>query len=321
MKDIITLAHGAGGKEMDELIESLGFDFRGDWLHSDDDASVLDIGDQYLVFTTDSFIVDPIFFPGGNIGDLAMCGTINDLVVMGARPLGISIALVIEEGFSQKELQLIVKTIKKLSKETKVPVVTGDTKVMDRGKLDKIIVNSAGVGLVDKKRLLNIKPESGDKVVLSGGLGEHAVALLSKRFDYQTSIKSDSKPLIDEISSVHSNIKTAKDTTRGGIAATLNEICGRFKIGMILDEEKIPAEPEVIQVTEMLGINLYELACEGRFVCVCREGEQVVQQLKKFNNDAAIIGEIVKGDIVTVQTVLGRRVLPKPRGRIVPRIC
>jgi len=322
--DIISLAHGSGGREMVDLITSYHLPFRGKWENYDNDAATLDIGNgQLLVFTTDSFIVTPLFFPGGDIGHIAMCGTINDLAVLGAQPIGLSLALVIEEGFSTKQLDTILASIKKISRQTKIPVVTGDTKVMEKGTLDKIMINTSGVGLVKKTEVLTKKVNKGDKVILSGGLGEHAVALLSKRFDYETSIKSDSQPIIEEVQRVKKLIKMAKDPTRGGIAATMNEMCQRQNIGMLLDEESIPVKPGVRKVTELLGINLYELACEGRFLCIAsnQNAHKVERVLKSYNKDASIIGEVTTGNSVIIQSVLGKRILPVPSGRIVPRIC
>ncbi|MBN1502366.1 hydrogenase expression/formation protein HypE [Candidatus Woesearchaeota archaeon] len=324
MKDFITLSEGSGGKEMKELIKSFKFSFRGDWNNFDNDSATVDIGNnQLLVFTTDSFIVDPVFFPGGDIGHLAFCGTVNDLAVMGAIPLGLSLGLVIEEGFSKSELRKILDSINRISTKTQIPIVTGDTKVMEKGKLDKIAINTSGVGIINKNELLDKEINIGDKIIISGGLGEHAVALLSKRFDYETSIITDSKPLVEEIQAIKNQIKIAKDITRGGLASNLNEICEKNKIGMLLNEEKIPAKNEVRKVVEMLGINLYELACEGRFVCVVsvENAPRVEGKLKEFNNYASTIGEIIKDDKVIIQTILGKRILPDPTGRIVPRIC
>ncbi|MBN2367981.1 hydrogenase expression/formation protein HypE [Candidatus Woesearchaeota archaeon] len=323
-KDIINLTHGSGGREMKKLIASFNFGERGEWKDCDDDSATLDIGDnKTLVFTTDSFTVNPLFFPGGDIGHLAMCGTINDLTVMGAVPLGLSLAFVIEEGFSQKVLHRILDSIKNISKKTSIPIVTGDTKVMERGKIDKIVINTSGVGIVEKDQLLTKKIEVGDKVIISGGLGEHAVALLSKRFDYKTEIITDSKPLVEEMLAVRDLIKIAKDPTRGGIASILNELCGKHSIGIQLEEEKIPVKQEVSKVVEMLGIDVFQLACEGRFVCVAppENAEEVEKKLKEFNPDASIIGEIIEDNKVIINTFLGKRILPDPTGRIVPRIC
>ena len=323
-KENVGLSAGSGGKEMSELISSFGFTNRGNWENCDNDSATLNMEDEKkLVFTSDSFVVDPLFFPGGNIGHLAFCGTVNDLSVMGATPLGLSLSLVIEEGFPREDLEKIISSIKKLSEEYGIPIVTGDTKVMPKGKIDKIIINVSGVGVVNDKDVLTKEINVGDKLIISGGIGEHAVSLLSKRFDYTTDVVTDSKPLIRELEAVRDLVKVAKDPTRGGIAAILNELCEKCNMGMLLDEDLIPAKQEVVKVTEMLGINLYELACEGRFVCISsvKNAQNVVDKLKKFNSDAAIIGEITSGNQVIVKTILGKRILPVPTGRLVPRIC
>ncbi len=320
----ISLSEGSGGKEMQDLIESLGISFRGDWKNCSDDSAVLSLPDNSLLaFTTDSFVADPLFFPGGDIGKIAFCGTVNDLLVMGASPLGISLALIIEEGFPKNDLNKIILSLRFLSEKTKIPIVTGDTKVMENGKIDKIVINTSGVGLLKEKDLLSKDIHAGDKIILSGSLGEHAVALLSKRFDYKTSVITDSKPFIEEMDAVREKIKLAKDPTRGGLASCLNEISKSRKVGIVVYEDKIPVKEEVKSVTEMLGINVYELACEGRFICVTSESKarEVEAILKRFNKDAAIIGEVSEGDKVIMSTVLGKRVLPNPIGRIVPRIC
>ncbi|MBN1157101.1 hydrogenase expression/formation protein HypE [Candidatus Woesearchaeota archaeon] len=322
-KDIIKLAHGSGGKEMNELIKKLGFSYRGRWQNFDDDSATFEIGKKHeqLVFTTDTFTVTPIFFPGGNIGHIAFSGTVNDLLMMGAKPLGLSLGIVIEEGFPKEELQEIIGTIKAISEKTKIPIVTGDTKVMEKGKLDKIIINTSGIGIA--KRLLAEKPIPGDKIIISGGIGEHAIALLSKRFNYETTLITDSKPLVEEINSVKCMIKVAKDPTRGGIAAILNDISEKHNVGILIEEEKIPMKEEVKNVSEMLGIDPYELACEGRFVCIAsKENAGIVEKkLKQFNKDAGIVGEITDDNKVILQTILGKRILSMPSGRIVPRIC
>jgi len=239
------------------------------------------------------------------------------LAVMGARPLGLSLSLIIEEGFPIDYLNKIIKSIKGLSESTGFPIVTGDTKVMQKGMIDKITINTAGVGLAEN--ILDRKISAGDKIILSGGLGEHAVALLSKRFDYTTGIVSDSKPLFEDIDSIRDLIKQAKDPTRGGLASALNEICQRNGVGMRLDESSILVKDEVCSVCEMLGLDMYELACEGRFVCVCdkKHASAIIKGLPS----AAVIGEITDGDKVIIKTELGERVLPMPSGRIVPRIC
>ena len=321
-KEVVTLPEGSGGKEMDDLITSFGIKHRGDWKNCDNDSSTIEIGGKnHLVFTTDSFVVSPIFFPDANIGHIAFCGTVNDLCMMGAKPLGLSLSFIIEEGFSKIDLKVITDTRNSLSKKYNVPIATGDTKVMEKGKIDKIIINTSGVGITES--ILDKKLTPGDEIILSGGIGEHAVALLSKRFDYKTSIISDSKPIVNEMNAVKGLIKQAKDPTRGGISSILNDICLKNAVGMLLEEDSIPAKHEVRKVVEMLGINLYELASEGRFVCISSKetSKKVLDELKKFNKDAAIIGKITIGDKVILNTCLGQRILPPPTGRIVPRIC
>lgn len=321
-KDFISLHEGSGGKEMDDLISSFGIKNRRDWKNFDNDSATLEIDEgKHLVFTTDSFIISPIFFPDTNIGHIAFCGTVNDICMMGAKPLGLSLSFIIEEGFPKSELKIIIDTINSLSEKYNIPIATGDTKVTGKGKIDKIAINTSGVGLTDY--ILDKRLAPGDNIILSGSIGEHAVALLSKRFDYKTSIISDSKPLWDEISSVKNQIKQAKDITRGGISAILNDIVKKNHVGMLINEESMPAKREVRKVVEMLGINIYELASEGRFVCIAtkKNSQSVLLKLKKFNKDAAIIGEIIEGNRVVLKTFLGQRILPTPTGRIVPRIC
>jgi hydrogenase expression/formation protein HypE len=323
-KNIINLSEGSGGKEMQELIKLFGNFYKAKWQNSFNDSATLSINKhEKLFFTTDSFVVDPIFFPGGDIGKISVCGTINDLAVMGVVPIGLSLSLIIEEGFNKSDLKKIINSINNVSKKTKVPIVTGDTKVMPKGKIDKIVINVSGIGIAKNKDLLDKKIEMGDIIIISGGIGEHATALLSKRFNYKTNIVTDSKPLIDEIQLIKDKIKIAKDLTRGGIASILNEICISNNLGMIIDEEKIPIKNQVKNVTNLLGISPYELACEGRFVCIANKNnaKKVQKILKKFNKSASIIGEITKGKNVILKTIVADCILQMPSGRIVPRIC
>jgi len=319
----INLSHGAGGKEMNELINKFSnlLGDRGNWKHTDDDAAIIKVNNELFGFTTDSYIVSPLFFPGGDIGSLAFNGTVNDLAVMGVRPLGISLGIIIEEGFSDEELKKIIESVSSASKKIGIPVVTGDTKVMEKGKIDKIVINTAGFGVCEK--LLDEKLVSGDKVIVSGLIGNHAIALLSKRFDYETSVVSDTKAIINEVFSVIDKIKVAKDPTRGGLASCLNEICSKQKVSMIINDGQVPFHNEAVSVCELMGIDKFQLACEGRFVCVVSEDNSnaVLKKLQEFDKDAAIIGEVNSGSGVVLNTKLGKRVLSVPTGRIIPRIC
>ncbi|MGM5487772.1 MAG: hydrogenase expression/formation protein HypE [Nanobdellota archaeon] len=317
--DRIKLAEGSGGTEMNALIASFTEGFAtGSWKGSRDDSAYLDLGDSYLCFTTDSYTVSPLFFPGGNIGDLAVCGTLNDLAVMGATPKGLSLGLIVEEGFPRRDFEAIMKTIGTLSQKTGAPIVTGDTKVIEKGKVEGMLINTSGVGLCGKEDLLAHAPKEGDKIIVSGSIGDHAVALLSKRFEYETDIVTDSKPILSELSAIKGLVKIAKDPTRGGLAGVLHEISDTYDVGIVVQETMIPIKQAVTSVADMLGLNVLELACEGRFVCVAAEqnAEKICQTLP----DARVIGEITEKKVV-IKTKIGSRILSRPSGRIVPRIC
>ena len=316
---------GGGGQKSSELISEIRKIIKnvGKWKNTGDDGAVFDLGKEKLVFTTDAFIVDPLFFPGGDIGKIAMCGTINDLSMMGAKPIGISLSLVIEEGFSMDDLKRIINSINDISKKTKIPIVTGDTKVTEKGKIDKIEITTAGIGLV-KDVINNSGAKVGDLIISSGDLGEHAVALLAQRFDYKTKLKSDCKPLNIEIERVGKFLTASKDPTRGGLAANLNEIADKSKVKIILNEDKLPYKKEVIAITELLGLDIFSLASEGRFVASVnrKDSEKVLRILKKFNSEAKIIGEVLKGRGVYIKNNLGTlRRIEVPRGKLIPRIC
>ena len=299
--------------------------YRGDWKNGENDAATFPLpnGDT-LCFTTDSFVVNPLFFPGGNIGDLAFAGTINDLVVMGADPIGLSCSVIIEEGLAEEKFLEVMQSLADLSQQYQIPVVTGDTKVMEKGSLDKLVINTAGVGIA--KQILETPLNIGDKIIVSGGIGEHGVALLSERFDFQTEIVSDTKPLVTEMKAIRSQIKWAKDPTRGGLAAAVNEVATDQNLVFTLNQDQIPIKKAVRTAGELLGIDVFSLACEGCCIswCTPEQAESVVTELKKHNPLACIIGEITDhkpGGQVILQTGLGRRFLSMPRGKIVPRIC
>jgi hydrogenase expression/formation protein HypE len=292
-----------------------------EWKNCGDDGATTNVAKGKLVFTTDSYVVTPIFFPGGNIGKIAFCGTVNDLAVMGARPIGISLALILEEGFSKDEFFEIIDTIGALSRKTGIPVVTGDTKVVERRGLDKIIITTSGIGVA--VHVLDAALTPGDAVIVSGGLGEHGATLLAKRFELEATIETDSKPLHEEMLAIGTYVKQAKDITRGGLAAIVNELAAKNKVGMALDEEAIPLHDQVRALTEILGLDVYSIASEGRLLCVVspENAEKVVGLLRTFNAHAAQIGKITNGTSVVVQTAYGKKILSMPSGNIVPRIC
>jgi len=347
---IIELEMGGGGKKSEELIGNIRniLSVKGKWQNTKDDGAVFELfasrtratnaghtnfnskSFSKLVFTTDAFIVDPLFFPGGDIGKIAICGTLNDLAVMGAKPIGISLSLVIEEGFTQADLEKIIQSINKISKITGVPIVTGDTKVTKKGKIDKIEITISGVGLASKI-ISNDGAKVGDDIIVSGDLGEHAVALLAKRFNYQTKIKSDCQPLIDEIQSVSKYLTSCKDPTRGGMAAVLNEMSQKSKTKFVLEEKTLSYKKETVAISELLGIDVFSFPSEGRFVATVpkKYSKKVIKILQKFNKSAKIIGWVGrsassadKGGGVWLKTKIGSiKRIETPRGKLIPRIC
>lgn len=321
----IRLDQGGGGFSSDQLIQEIKaiIGQENSWQHCEDDAAVLALQKEKIVFTIDAYIVDPIFFPGGDIGKIAMSGTINDLSVMGARPQGISLSIVLEEGFPKTDLQKILESIKSVSQYSKVPVVTGDTKVMPKGRLDKIAITTAGVGIVDKV-IANGGAQVGDLVISSGDLGEHTIALLAKRFKYQTSIKSDTHAFNAEIGKVGESLNACKDPTRGGLAANLNEIAEKSKVKIVLNEEDLPYKKETQSVANLLGLDIFSLASEGRFVATvsAAKKDKVLRSLKKYNQEAKVIGIVEEGEGVFLKTTLETmRPIKTPKGKLIPRIC
>ena len=338
----IELDAGGGGHKSWELLKDIRgvLNYKGKWENCEDDAAVFRLGPSLkasqpsslggeafksakLVFTTDAFIVEPIFFQGGDIGKIAMCGTINDLAVMGAKPLGISLSIVVEEGFPKEDFMKIISSIGRVSKEAGVPIATGDTKVTEKGKMDKIEITTAGVGLV-KEIIPNNGIKKGDLIISSGDLGEHAVALLASRFNYKTKLKSDSKPLNKELEKVGKYLNACKDPTRGGLAANIVEMAEKSKVKIVLDEETLPYKKETVAITELLGLDIFSLASEGRFIASVspKNIKKVLAILKKFNKEAKIIGRAEKGKGVFLKTALGGlRPIEMPKGKLIPRIC
>ncbi|MFW6120671.1 MAG: hydrogenase expression/formation protein HypE [Petrotogales bacterium] len=350
MAEKIKLAQGAGGELMDNFIKDkiLKYFVKEELyeipLSMLDDAAVVD----NIVFSTDSHTVQPIIFPGGDIGSLAVCGTINDIAVMGAKPLALSAGFIIEEGFSIEAFEKIVKSMAKYAQKAGVPIVTGDTKVVERKAIQEFIINTSGIGKRSKfldsnveevrryrpfnqRWLLDSNLEKDDKIIISGNIGEHGIALLSFRegYGFETKIKSDIAPINEIMENVLSigGIVSAKDPTRGGLANTVNEFSEKSNIGIVLDEESIPIPNGVRSACDLLGIDPLEIGNEGKVVLgvVKEHAEAVLSALKKhpLGKNAAIIGEAtkkVKG-VVLQTTIGGKRILHKPIGDPVPRIC
>lgn len=331
----IILSHGSGGELMHSLIKDIFVKkFKNDILIKLLDSAVIDFGKFDLCFTTDSYTVDPIFFKGGDIGKLAICGTINDLSVSGAKPLYISSSFIIEEGFEIEKLKKIVDSMKKIAEKTKVKIITGDTKVVEKGKVDKIFINTSGIGIKDKKIALDPgRIKVGDLVIINGTIAEHGISVMLSRnqFNIEANIKSDCAPLnklIEEILKSSKNIKFMRDPTRGGISSVLNEIVKNQKFGILIYEEKIPIKTEVISICELLGYDPLQVANEGKVIIIVdrKDGEKIknIMRKNKYGRKAEIIGEVIskpEGKVL-MKTLTGSiRVVEAPIGEMFPRIC
>jgi len=330
--DIITLAHGAGGRLTQKLIDNLFKKYlNNEYLAQGDDGAVLTIPKDKIVFSTDSFVVSPHFFPGGDIGKLAVYGTINDLAVMGAKPLYLSLGFILEEGLEIQELELIVQSIARACQETGVKIVTGDTKVVERGKGDKIYINTSGIGVINSSLLPSGRKASpGDKILVNGFLGDHGAAILASRENIQGEFVSDCAPLSELIELLLKNVPvhTLRDPSRGGIAATLNEIAKQSNVGIELWEEVIPVRREIRTLCGYLGLDPLALANEGKVIVILPE-EAANDAIKLMKNhplgkNAAIIGEVrevPEGTVYLKNNFGGERVVNMPLGENLPRIC
>lgn len=335
--ETIQMAHGAGGMMSRELTRKVFLPCLGNsLLNVLDDQAKISLGSDTIAFTTDTFVVTPLFFPGGTIGDLAVNGTVNDLAVGGAVPRYLGAGFVLEEGFPLSELQRIVTSMADAAKSAGVQIVTGDTKVVEKGKCDGLFINTSGVGIVRQGvdiSCTNLKP--GDSIIVSGTLGDHGMAVMATRegLSFQSDIKSDTASLsglissiLDEVPEVHA----MRDPTRGGLAATLNELADASGVGIVLDETSLPVRPDVRGACELLGIDPLTVANEGKVVVAVpgERAEKVLQIMQRHSDvsggTASIIGNVVNehAGIVIIRTALGsRRILEMPLGEQLPRIC
>jgi hydrogenase expression/formation protein HypE len=333
VEDRILLAHGSGGKLMHDLIQSFLPELANPILDRMDDSAIIELAGR-LAFTTDSYTVNPLFFPGGDIGRLAVCGTVNDLAMSGARPLYLSLALIIEEGLLVADLKRIITSIKKAAGEAGVKIVTGDTKVVNQGNADKIFINTAGVGVVPEGvdiSAANARP--GDKIIISGGIGDHGIAVLSQRegLKFHTPVPSDCAPLnglVAAMLTASTNIHCLRDPTRGGLAGTLNDFARQSQAGIIIEEEKIPVDKAVLAACELLGLDPLHIANEGKLAAVVAPGDTdtVLATMKRhqYGEKAAIIGEVVKehpGQVIMKTSLGASRIVDIPVGELLPRIC
>ena len=332
--DKILLAHGSGGKLARELIQnSFLTAFHNPVLNQLNDSAIMEPGGR-IAFTTDSYVVQPIFFPGGDIGKLAVCGTVNDLAMVGAKPRYLSLAFIIEEGLLLSDLEKIVRSVRDAAEATGVDVVTGDTKVVNRGNADKLFISSSGIGVVPEG--VNISGHNacpGDAVILSGYIGDHGIAVLSQRegFAFDTELVSDCAPLNELVAGmigVSNNIHCLRDPTRGGLASVLNEIAEQSGVGIRINEASVPVRSEVLSVCEMLGLDPLYVANEGKLVAIVapENAEMILDWMRKnrYGEDAAIIGEVnvEHPGRVVMRTRFGTsRIIDMLVGEPLPRIC
>jgi len=331
----IVLGHGSGGRLTSDLIQHLFVPlFDNPTLSGLNDQAVLDIEGVRLAFTTDSFVVQPLFFPGGDIGSLSVHGTINDLAVSGARPLYLSAGFILEEGLAMDTLGRIVTSMAQACTAANVQLVTGDTKVVNKGNGDGVFINTAGIGLVPPGvHIAADQARPGDVVLVSGTVGDHGMAIMSVRegLSFETELVSDSAPLhtlVAAMLEVTRDIHCLRDATRGGVAAVLNELADRSHAGFALDEPAVPVRPAVMAACEMLGMDPLYVANEGKLVAVVppEHADAVLEAMRRhpLGQDAAIIGRVVDehpGMVVARTAIGGRRVVDMPLGEILPRIC
>jgi hydrogenase expression/formation protein HypE len=333
--DKILLAHGSGGKLSHDLIKQVFLPrFSNPFLEPLDDSAKITNRHGSIAFTTDSYVVNPLFFPGGDIGKLAVCGTVNDLSMIGAVPSYLSLSLIVEEGFSIERLKQIISSIHETAEQAGVSIVTGDTKVVEHGAADGLFVNTAGIGWVRKGlNLSSINAKPGDKILLSGPLGDHEVTILSQRegFGFQGELRSDCAPLNDLVGKMLDacpSIRCMRDPTRGGLATTLNEIALMSNIGMVIEEEKVPIRESVRGICELLGLDPLYLANEGKLIAICPpdEADRLSKVMKGHpqGRDGEIIGTVTEDNPkrVVLRTLIGgHRILDMLTGGQYPRIC
>ncbi|MBU3188796.1 hydrogenase expression/formation protein HypE [Clostridium bowmanii] len=335
MNDNITLSHGSGGLQSNKLISEVFFKYFGnDILNQMNDAAQLEIDFKKLAFTTDSFVVNPIFFNGGNIGKLAVCGTVNDLAVSGAKPLYITSAFIIEEGFSIKKLEEIVISMADEASNAGVIIVAGDTKVVEKGNVDGIFINTSGIGRIYENVNINCaNAREGDIVIVNGTLGDHGMTIICQRnnLGLEGNLRSDCaclNSLVDTMLEAYEGIHVIRDATRGGVAAVLNEISEFSNVTIALEENNLPFKEEVKGASEMLGLDPLYIANEGKLCAFVPEAyaQKVLGAMRKhpLGTNAAIIGKVTEeiGQRVYLNTIVGgKRLVDMPSGIQLPRIC
>lgn len=333
MIEKIRLAHGSGGEMMASLVAEVFYASLGGNIKDANDSAILDLPSGKVAFTTDSFVIDPLFFPGGDIGKLAFCGTINDLAAAGAQPIAVSASFIIEEGTDINDLKHIAASMGTVSHRTGIPVVAGDTKVVDRGNADKVFITTSGIGVIPEG--VDYHPrniQEGDKIITSGTIGDHGYCITAMRegISIQSSVISDCQPLHELVASLTplaSEVRTARDATRGGVGMVLNEWAQQSGKGIIIFEDMLPIKEEVEGGCALLGLEPIYLANEGKmlFAVAPHKASEALILLKAHptGENTAVIGEVVGGrPQVVMETRWGtRRLVPTPSGEILPRIC
>ena len=333
--DKVLLDHGSGGKISHSLTTDVLLPvFDNPVLADLNDGAIVELDGRRLAFSTDSYTVDPIFFPGGNIGDLAINGTVNDIAMCGGEPLYLSVALIIEEGFPMQDLEVIVRRMGAAASEAGVMVVTGDTKVVPRGAVDKIFINTSGFGLIPEGVTVgSTRARSGDLIILSGTIADHGITVMTQRegLHFDTRVASDSAPLNRMVSAMFAaskEVHVLRDPTRGGLGTALNEIAEKSGVGIRIREDRIPVKKEVNGLCELLGFDPLYLANEGKLIAVVpeKDARKVLEVIRSqpFGKDAALIGEVVDenpGQVVLKTRIGGLRIVDMLTGEQLPRIC
>ena len=331
----IALDHGSGGEASNELVKEIFLNrLDNDYLRPLDDSAVLDLPACTLAMTTDSYVVDPIFFPGGDIGSLAVHGTVNDLSMQGAQPLYLTLGLILEEGLPLRDLIRIIDSLAEAAREARVSIVAGDTKVVPKGGVDKVFINTSGIGLIpDGVDVSAHNARPGDALIINGPIGDHGMAILSKRegLEFDSPLTSDSAPLnalVSSILEVSNGVHVLRDPTRGGVATALNEVASRSGVGIHLFEEDVPVRPSVAAACEILGLDPLYVANEGKcLVIVSRsEAKKVLRTMKKnlYGKGSMIVGEVTAknpGRVLLKTKIGGTRILAMLTGEQLPRIC
>jgi len=338
-EEFVKLSHGAGGSMMDDLVRELflgGFQNRealdGVGLDALDDGASIRVGNSEVVFTMDGHTVEPLFFPGGDLGRLAISGAVNDIAVMGAKPIAILDAIIVEEGYQIVELKRLVTSMNVTAVETGVALIGGDFKVMPKGALDGIVMATAGVGVLVGKRVLDSLAKPGDKVIVTGSVGDHGIALMSSRegLSFETGLQSDVAPIWSTVEAAlqAGDVHAMKDITRGGLSSALNEFAKKSGVSIWLEDGKVPVKESVRAASDMLGLDPYEVTCEGKAIlCVSpASAADVLEAVRetKYGVDAEIIGDVraERPGMVLLRTLVGgTRILRKPLGEPIPRVC